>query len=227
MLLAALPLLGCGSASLPEASQPATVPQSVRTMIARPMAAGSRLDEQSRGRFLIRPATLFCQHEGRLAPKLASLDITPAGLDGVELARALAAIGQSDTRDRMPRLVPVTESTCSGSGNVEIALSIEPNRHGRPYKIVLAAWQGDAAWVGRAERDGDYEHFADAQWMGEPERAIRSISSDNERLTRAFGKHISAPIALSFPFRWPATVTGRREGKSASSDKPAPSAGAA
>lgn len=191
MATAALPLMACGSGSAPATSQPASMPQHVVEMTNRPRSAGSSLDEQSRGRFDIRPDTLFCQHAGRLAPELSSLAITPVGLDGVELAQSLAKLGQSDTRERMPRLLPVTEPVCSGSGNVEVSLSIEPNKNGRPYKIVLAAWQGNAAWVGRAERDGDYEQFADAKWMGEPERATRSISSDNSRLTRAFGDHIS------------------------------------
>lgn len=134
-------LSGCSNG--PEASYPA----SVRAMLKRELPADGRVHAQSRGNFRITPATHFCTYRPGY------------GLDGKQVTDALTTIGQSDSDNGAARANGVFGERVSpdckdheASSPVFIHGREALGRNGKPYRLTLILWQGDAAWIGSIER---------------------------------------------------------------------------
>jgi hypothetical protein len=122
-------------------------PTAVQKMLDAEFPADGRIHVQSRGRFELKPETFFCVHR------------PGSGLDGGLVRQALASVGQSDYWNGAPRangrFGEKASSRCDAkrTGNPIFVHGIDaPNRTGKPYRLTLAIWQGDAAWVGVVER---------------------------------------------------------------------------
>lgn len=101
---------------------------------------------KAQGRFVIEPKTEVCA-------------ITQGFM--VNSQKLFGAIGQTWVSEAGgDRQRPATDPECKKQQTVYIFSIKSDNRQGKPYKLVLAAWQGDpakggAVWVGGLERNLD------------------------------------------------------------------------
>lgn len=124
-----------------------SVPLSVQKMMQGVIPADGRVHVRSYGRIAIEPATAVCYFPDGFT------------VNNDDLFRAL---GQSTIiPSGSGRLQPATPERCKLGRDTVFMNGIHVvNRMGRPYKLVLAVWQGDptkggAVWVGGVERDID------------------------------------------------------------------------
>lgn len=127
------------------------VPAFVQTMIDSDFPADGEVHVERRGKFAIRPSTLFCSYPSLVDGSLREKRINGVGLVG--LSQLLEAHGQDANYQGTRRQGRVDRRHCPAeSGHVMEYGLARLNRHGEPYRVVLALWQGDSAWVGRVER---------------------------------------------------------------------------
>lgn len=133
-------MLFCGLAAISlSACQKNSVPADVRAMVAKEFSEYDKIHIQRRGTFLIKATTPFCSFRD-------SLD-----LDGVILRDAIEHHGQVWQSQRTNGIVGETPG-CDQSDAVILYGYQTDNLHGHPYRLVLAAWQNDAVWVGVLSR---------------------------------------------------------------------------
>jgi hypothetical protein len=136
VLLGALVLTGCGKTDT-------AVPDEVRQMMNADFPADGQIHVQSRGKFDIKPDTLFCYYDS--GPSISAGDV-------------LRALKQSYYAGTVKREMLANNPMCSPpKDSVFSAGEKTENHQGKPYKLMLAVWQGDparggAAWVGGIER---------------------------------------------------------------------------
>lgn len=99
----------------------------------------NRLHVQQRGKLAIKPSTQFCKFRKSW------------GLDGIVLRNALEHHRQFVSSQRTNGIAGETPG-CDQPDVIIIYGYEAANRYGRPYKLILAAWQGNAAWVGTLSR---------------------------------------------------------------------------
>lgn len=134
-LAAAMLVSGCGGGG-------ADVPEAVTALMAKEFAADGQVHVQSREKIVIKPETAVCYIGGYFP-------------NSTELFKAL---GQSASTQSGSRMRPAREERCKSERDAVLSYGTQtPNRSGKPYKLVLAVWQGDVAkggayWVGGVER---------------------------------------------------------------------------
>lgn len=123
----------------------------VDRLMALEIPADGLIHTQVDGRFEIKPSTHFCTHRPGF------------GLDGAQLSAALRRLGQSDYIDGASRANGIfgekVSDHCALSENgqsIYIRVFISPDHPAKSYKVVMAAWQASAVWVGALKRaEGD------------------------------------------------------------------------
>lgn len=147
---------GNGIASRTESSM--DVPAYVQDMIAADFPADGQIHMRKTGKFQVAPTTLFCEMDASVDHEIKELGVAGIGIDGVKLAEAIRALGQSDYIHGSSRQRILRSGRCSDDGaNIIYLGHALLNRTGDPYKLVLAVWQSDpslggAVWVGAMER---------------------------------------------------------------------------
>lgn len=135
-------LVACdrGSASRDQVSS-VQVPDFVQHMMDADFPADGQVHAQARGRFRIDPTTAFCTFRPGY------------GLETELLNATLRRMGQNTPHEGVYREYQANVSReCVPGRSVFIRAVPTSNRQGGPYKLVLAVWQGDAAWTGAIER---------------------------------------------------------------------------
>lgn len=144
--LAAFPIFGAVAASVLQGcddrqANRVQVPEFVQRMIDVDFPADGRVHARVRGRFRIEPTTAFCTFRPGY------------GLDTELLNATLRQMGQNTAHEGVYRMHQANVSReCIPGRSVFIRAVPTANRQGRPYRVVLAVWQGDAACVGAIER---------------------------------------------------------------------------
>jgi hypothetical protein len=117
-----------------------------RDWLARPMPADGRIYVQHRGQFVLTPKTIICTYRTGLG---FDYGVSHAALGAVgprdDLDRAQARFGE-ERKDTSPECDPSTPN------RDRIFVRGEESVDDPSYRIWIAAWQGDALWVGRIER---------------------------------------------------------------------------
>ena len=146
-------LSSCGEQSA--GRNQAEIPAEIEHMMATEFPADGQVHVQSKGRFVVKPDTPVCYF--------------PDGFS-FEGRTLFTALGQPSSNQRgSGRQQPATAERCEFNFTTLLSKGVNlPNRQGRPYKLVLAVWQGDVAegkgayWVGGVERIA-------GQWHPEPQ----------------------------------------------------------
>lgn len=180
--LGALPLLllaSCGDGSA--GSSQTAVPAAVEQMIAAAFPADGEIHVQKRGTFVIGKETVFCRHANGLM-------VDPEAAN--ELFKRL---GQPTTLGGgYPRVNGKigADRECDLPNQVLVKGTQMPSRQNKPYKLVLAVWQGDVAqghgayWVGGVERlEGNYPVEGRAFHPGDN---LEAFGEDNIAKTKEF-----------------------------------------
>ncbi len=130
------------------------LPPTVRVAINAPFPDDGQLHVQSRGRFVIRPETMSCRAPRQIEKSLAAGAPRFLGPGLGEASQKSA--GVSGILGEI-----VDGKSCTDDGvNIIDHWQLLFNRAGKPYKLVLAVWQGDPAkggayWIGGVERSVD------------------------------------------------------------------------
>jgi len=147
-------MLGSCSGAKNEGTDISTqVPPAIHEMMEKTIPADGKFHLiYSKGDFEITPTTRFCTFRPGY------------GLDGRQLRDALQELRQSDYLHGTSRASCQLRNRVGApgldeleKGTIVIRMEKAPNRHGKPYKLVLAVWQRDlaadnAVWVGALER---------------------------------------------------------------------------
>lgn len=183
-------LAGCESEA---DKQQSAVPEKVKTMIAADFPADGQIHIQRRGKIRISSDTTVCHLDRDFWIGLYA----PAG-------------NSAATPDGRPQK-SVAEPECKSDPKAVFIDGLKfKNRIGKPYKLVLAVWQGDAVWIGGVERIGGPRSDSyvgslpvnDIPIFHGPTRAQREEKSkaevseylDRKDLTAALVLHISGKI---------------------------------
>lgn len=127
------------------------MPEFVRAAVERPAPADGRVQVWSRGRIEVRPETYFCSKDPIVQATLRGRGVRGAGLVG--LRDYLESLGLPADRHGTGPNAPAASSTCENAKDVVVEQAIVGlNAHGGPYRLTLAFWHGDTAWVGTVER---------------------------------------------------------------------------
>lgn len=154
-----------------------SLPEDLQRAMDAPIPADGQIHVRRRGRFQISANTLFCAERNTFA----------VGVDTRPLSTREKCVVTTDHEDVPPQTVFMTGRQL-------------PNREGRPYKLMLATWQGGAAdgayWIGSVERGPDRLHERGRALIGDIEnpraeppieaRIRESIAGDSEDLSNAF-----------------------------------------
>jgi hypothetical protein len=140
ILSTALPVVAAPPAVAPKSTAVPTKPK------LPPAPDGPRIVER-RGKFVIKPETLFCG-AASMDPKLRAIigvGFNGPSIDGVYLGRALEKIGQSgDARGIWTQ----KNDNCPHNGNnIMVTGRAGMNPLGKPYQLELEARQGAGAYV--------------------------------------------------------------------------------
>jgi hypothetical protein len=143
--VAASALQGCDDRQVNRAKVPEfvqhQVPEFVQQMMDADFPADGRGHVRVRGKFRIDPTTAFCTFRPGYS------------LDAEQLNAALRQMGQNPYYEGGSRTHPANGSRyCIPGRSVFVRAVPTANRQGGPYKLILAVWQGDAAWTGAIER---------------------------------------------------------------------------
>jgi len=157
------------------------VPALVQQMMDARFPADGEIHVQSKGKITITPDTPVCEMVLAVPPG------DQAGYFGINSRPLFEPLGQSWGRrgGGGDRQISAAEPACHKPGSVIIYGRITDNRHGDPYKLVLAVWQDDpvkegAVWVGGVERlKGEYP-VTSLNVDGELNLTIESVSSDRD-----------------------------------------------
>jgi hypothetical protein len=198
-LIAMVLLAGCSN-DAPSASSVPAVPPLIETMMAKDFPADGQIYVESRGAFVVNNDTMFCRHLNGLmvqpeaANKLFKKLGQPATLKG-GYPRVNGKVGVDRECDLPDQMFVKGEQTT--------------NRQGKPYKLVLAVWQGDpskggAYWVGGVERlEGEHLPNPDILHPIEPPANYKpdkrqlisgSISADISDLSEKFVTDVKGTI---------------------------------
>jgi hypothetical protein len=178
-LAATVLIMGCGGSGAAPAS--VDVPDSIKTLMANEFPADGQVHVQSQGAFVVNNETMFCRYPNGLM-------VQPEAAN--ELFKKL---GQPTTlKGGYPRAngkVSV-DRECDLPNQMFVKGGQTTNRQGKPYKLVLAVWQGDveegkgAYWVGGVERvDGNYPVEGRAFHPGD---RLESFGEDNITKTKEY-----------------------------------------
>ncbi len=127
------------------ASHVAPAPAPHRPAAAKPAAPtdGQPRVIERRGKFIIKPDTLFCSQEGKIHPSLKATGPFYGSVDGVQLRAALKAIGQSDLIGGSKRAVMLSAMHCPDNGENIVFEGLKTlNATAAPYRLELSARQG-------------------------------------------------------------------------------------
>jgi hypothetical protein len=181
------------------------VPASVQAMIDAPFAADGQVHVQSRGTFVVKSETGVC-----LAPRkidAVSKDRAPHFL-GPGLGEAGSAIAKGP--DGALNEKQSNGVICKDNGiNIINTWHLVSNRQNKPYKLVLAVWQGGgtggaprAVWVGGVERlEGDYPIKGRAFHPGDDlasfgeDEITKTRQFDMDQLSKTFVEHVQTGAA--------------------------------
>jgi hypothetical protein len=158
-MTAVTPVAACGNSGDPSrhAVGVGDVPHAVQKMVDAPQPAAGGMRVQRRGGLQVAAGTLFCTINPDVAPSLRQQGVRGTGLVGLsELLQKWRLPINVDGSHRQRLADP---KNCSTSGNPIISKGyVSLNRDGKPYRLVMAFWQGDSVWVGSIERgDGGDE----------------------------------------------------------------------
>jgi hypothetical protein len=162
-----LPVLLALHGVVPVAAAPNAAPAKAKPATQKPAAATDgqpRVIEQ-RGKFVIKPDTLFCSQNGRIHPAMKAYGPFYGTVDGVQLREALKRIGQSNYIGGTTRAGILSTAHCPDDGkNIVFGGVMTLNTAGTPYRLELEARQGagkNAAFVkvAVARADGYSPHY--------------------------------------------------------------------
>lgn len=190
--LASLLLAGCNSGDL--ASGQAQVPAAIEKMMGAEFPADGQIHVKAHGAFEIKPETMFCRHTNGLM------------VEPVAVSKLFKELGQPTTlKSGYPRANGKIgfDPECELSRQLFVKGIQASNRQNKPYKLVLAVWQGDVAaglggyWVGGVERlEGNYPiegrsfHPGDKLEAFGEDNVTKTIEFDVRQLSQNFVKHI-------------------------------------
>ncbi|HYP07380.1 MAG TPA: hypothetical protein VER03_14200, partial [Bryobacteraceae bacterium] len=130
------------------------VPPSVLKMVDASPPVENEVHVQRRGQLAVGSETLFCAIDPDVAPDLRKNGIKGTGLVG--LSELLQKWELPVNVDGSHRQRPADAKICPRSGNPIMSKGYALlNRGGKPYRLVMAFWQGEAVWVGTIERTGE------------------------------------------------------------------------
>lgn len=175
--LTVLHFAGCSS---PTTSLHRKVPAALESLMQQEFPIDGRLYSQNSGKIIINPDTPICTASDG------------AGLFSIESGDFLAPLGQKAVINGSDRQVPEDDQHCDHPNALHLrGVSIVGTR-GQVQKLVLAAWQSDAFWLGAIRReDGDFGEFTEMQWLPLKERSRRSFRRDVQRIGYALGAFIA------------------------------------
>jgi hypothetical protein len=143
-------LMGCdgNGRNKPAAAQSLPVPATIEKMMATAFPADGKIHVQSKGQFVVNIDTQFCTYPN-------SFSVGEAWYGLFEKLNIPKSNSQGSGRANGP-----VEGCISSlpANTIRQKGTQFPNRNGKPYKLVLAVWQGDVAagtgayWVGGVER---------------------------------------------------------------------------
>jgi hypothetical protein len=184
MIRGAVLLLALTACQGNEASTASPVPKTVSALISNPFPDDGNIHVLgSRGKFVVGDKTPVCSF--------------PEGFS-IDSRTFFSAFGQTwvspGGSDRQVDVAVATQCPQNPEA-VLIKGTNSPNRSGKPYKLLLAVWQGNVAggkgayWVGGIERDADprnAETWGEMPWrMGKP-RIEDAIELATIQLSRKF-----------------------------------------
>lgn len=159
ILCAAATMIGGCASALPTKEKtvqqtPMRIPDAVEREVRMHGPADGAVHARAHGRFRINPDTLFCEVPAEVDDFFRSLGRTGVGLVGVD--DLLRSLGQEPYFDGSIRTITVSDPRCvSGENNIYHKGYALPSRSDKPFRIVMAVWQGDAYWVGQIEKEID------------------------------------------------------------------------
>lgn len=177
-------LVACGDEGVSDqAANEASVevPAFVQELIDADFPADGEIHEQSVGEIMILPDTSVCY--------------SPDGF-AVDSSKLFGALGQKKNVLSGSRLRPALDGQCSFGGDTVLMKGFRSdNREGTPYRLTLAVWQGNAAWIGSVERQVGKLHprYQPHDYSEEPEfldTKPRAPPSMDERLEFAVSSSI-------------------------------------
>jgi hypothetical protein len=143
ILACAVALMGCGGAANEKSAQAQVmpVPAHIQKAMAAEFPADGQIHVQSKGK--IRPdlAAAWCRYK----PTIADF--------ATKEAPNLLGPGYDELQNGEVREPLADGTVCTDDGrNIASKWVLTKNRKGKPYKLVLVVWQGDAFWAGSLER---------------------------------------------------------------------------
>jgi hypothetical protein len=189
-LIAMVFLAGCSN-DAPSASSVPAVPPLIETMMAKGFPADGQVYLQSKGRFVIKPETVVCYW--------------PNGF-GISDAILYESLNQSWSKPNgNSRTQPLKDGRCEIKSDTVFSYGKHSKNHqNKPYRLVLAVWQGDpakggAAWVGGIERvdekypvEGRMRHPSDSPEVYWSDLLARSQNFDVAQLSTEFVKSVKS-----------------------------------
>ena len=161
------------------------VPAFVQQMIDADFPADGAIHVQSRRKFTITENTYFCTYRRGF------------GIGGID--DALERMGQK-SRYRGEGIAgenPTPECVEGAAGDrIFVAGNKTMNRNGKPYKLVIAVWQGDTIWIAKLERIGSLH--PKAMGLADDVTGKEAESPESDSIVRDF-RDINEP-ALSAIF---------------------------
>ncbi len=126
------------------------MPGFVRAAAEARVPADGQVHVQRRGSLRVSPAVRFCTAPPIVDDALRARGVRGTGLVG--LVEKLRSIGQPTHIGGSLRQAPLSRSCPPAGDNVIEQGFVILNGDGEPYRVVLAFWQGAAAWIGSIER---------------------------------------------------------------------------
>jgi hypothetical protein len=151
ILMIGFSLSGCGSGAEDGSAQPPVViPSFVQKMVDADFAADGQIHVQSVGKFEIKPTSMQCIADPEIADSLVKLNVH---FVRVRMDDIYKNLGQSNQLENFNARYGQLNVNCTDDGTNQVSRWILRNGHNdKPYKLILAVWQGDVAWVGGVER---------------------------------------------------------------------------
>lgn len=159
LVMAALVLGGCADGNSRAEATDLASPSFVNRLINQDSTPLGTMRVRKVGRLSMSEGTYRCLKEARLE---SGLPVRPFGAaahaDSLfhQLSKTLSDLGMSPYIGSLPRILSSrTLDQCKHlQDKIVVQLVKSPNSKSKPYRLVLAAWSKDAAWVATAERDG-------------------------------------------------------------------------
>lgn len=126
----------------------ADLPDFVSSLVSQAEKADGSVEVRTTGKIEVSPISRQCIRPAMVSPELRPYDVRFAGVDLDPVYRRL---GQPEYLDGSPRTANSPAHCGSSSADHNSQWILTRSERGGPYRLILAFWGGDGAWVGSVD----------------------------------------------------------------------------